>query len=158
MVDIYAEMLLADQWLKDHPEYRTQADTSLFYDPILRRYGYTFKDYDISVKHYLLDPERYAKMLLQSSKKLQLQKMKFDKIRKRRDEVNDMNALVRGYRSRDFDDDTILWRMPDTARLDSLLRDSLRLDSLLRDSLRLDSLRLDSLRLDSLKLQNVKIQ
>ncbi len=161
MSDIYAEMLLADQWLEDHGTERSMADTMLFYDPIFERYGYTFEDYDASVKKYLEDPEKYSKIFKDASDKL---KKKRDIYRKRSDrlqEIRDFNASIKGYRQKDFDRDTLLWRSSykDSLRLhiaDSLFRDSLFRDSLLRDSLHRDSLRLDSLRLDSLRLDPLK--
>ena len=58
MEKIYREMLLADQWLADNPEKRTMADTTWFYEPIFRKYGFTLNDYQKSVDVYLNDPKR----------------------------------------------------------------------------------------------------
>ena len=44
MKRIVAEMYLADQWVRDNPDGRKIADTTLFFDQIFRRYGYTFED------------------------------------------------------------------------------------------------------------------
>lgn len=63
MAEIYAEMFLADVWLSDNPKCRTMADTSLFYEPIFRKYGYTTADYDASVRKYLENPEKFGKVL-----------------------------------------------------------------------------------------------
>ncbi len=63
MEKIYREMFLADQWLAENPDKRTAADTSLFYEPIFEKYGFTSDDYRKSVDHYLNDPKRYAEML-----------------------------------------------------------------------------------------------
>lgn len=63
MEKIYREMLLADQWLAENPDKRTVADTTWFYEPIFKRYGFTLKDYQKSVDHYLNDPKRYADMM-----------------------------------------------------------------------------------------------
>ena len=63
MEKIYREMLLADQWLAENPEKRTMADTTWFYEPIFRKFGFTLKDYQKSVDVYLNDPKRYADML-----------------------------------------------------------------------------------------------
>ena len=60
---IYREMLLADQWLAENPDKKGMADTTWFYEPIFERYGFTLKDYQISVDHYLNDPKRYAEMI-----------------------------------------------------------------------------------------------
>lgn len=63
MAEIYVEMLLADQWLAENSKYRVQADTSLVYEPIFNKYGYTSDDYRASVTHYMRDPERYSRIL-----------------------------------------------------------------------------------------------
>ena len=159
LADIYADMFFADQWLADNPKEKTRVDTMLFYDPIFRRYGYTFEDYDASVRHYLKDPEKFSKIFKNASERL---KDKGDYYRKKVEEIEEIrafNASIRGYNEKDFKLDTFLWRSPfkdSLRRRDSLFRDSLLRDSLIRDSLRLDSLRLDSLRLDSLRRDSLK--
>ena len=45
MADIYAEMLMTDQWISSTPGVRMIADTSLVYEPILQKYGYDKYDY-----------------------------------------------------------------------------------------------------------------
>ena len=63
MAEIYADMLVADQWVLDNPGTRAKADTSLVYEPIFNRYGYTTEDYRASVGYYMKDPERYSRIL-----------------------------------------------------------------------------------------------
>ena len=63
MAEIYADMLVADQWVLDNPGIRTKADTSLVYEPIFNSYGYTTEDYRASVGYYMKDPERYSRIL-----------------------------------------------------------------------------------------------
>ena len=63
MQAIYEDMLLADQWLYDNPDKRAEADTSWFYEPVFKKYGYTREDYLKSVDYYLNDPERFADMM-----------------------------------------------------------------------------------------------
>ena len=163
LADIYADMFFADQWLADNPKEKSRVDTMLFYDPIFRRYGYTFEDYDASVRHYLKDPEKFSKIFKTASERL---KDKGDVFRKKEEELLEIrafNASIKGYSEKDFGKDTILWRSAYKDSLqrmkairDSFLRDSLVRDSLIRDSLRLDSLRLDSLRLDSLRRDSLR--
>ena len=159
MVDIYADMFLADQWLSDHNQERTKADTSLFYDPIFARYGYTFEDYDRSVKHYLKDPERFSKVFRDASAKLAKKKdlytIKSDHVA----QIREFNDQFKSYMEANFDEDTILWRPPitDSLILDSLRRDSLYRDSLIRAAFVLDSLRRDSLYRDSIRRHNERI-
>lgn len=155
---LYAEMFLADQWLKEHPGEKTKADTTLFYDPIFKRFGYTFEDYDASINYYLADPQKYSKILKSSSTYLRTKARHFRKLGDEARAVRQRNAGIRGYRRKTFEDDTILWRrLSDSISLDSLVLDSLMLDSLRRDSLRLDSLRLDSLRIDSLLRDSLRL-
>ena len=155
MAGIYADMFLADQWLSDHPDERKRVDTMLFYDPIFKRYGYSFEDYDASVQHYLKNPEKFAKVFTAASEKL---KSGRDYYRKKLDHlemVKNFNAAIKGYSDRDFKEDTVLWRSgyKDSLRRLALVKDSLLKDSLYRDSLRLDSLVRDSLRRDSLRIE-----
>ena len=67
---IYAEMLVTDQWIISTPKIRNIADTSLVYDPILEKYGYTPEDYQQSVMYYLNDPERFSRILRTSGELL----------------------------------------------------------------------------------------
>lgn len=60
---IYAEMFVTDQWIKSTPDVRRLADTSMVYEPILQKYGYTSEDYRRSVDKYLDDPDRFARIL-----------------------------------------------------------------------------------------------
>lgn len=63
LAEIYAEMLMTDQWILNTPNVRMIADTSLVYAPILGKYGYDKADYRKSIDHYMNDPERFAKIL-----------------------------------------------------------------------------------------------
>jgi hypothetical protein len=63
LAEIYAQMFLMDQWINSNPRTRHMADTSLVYEPILNRYGYTSADYRASVDKYMDDPERFSIIL-----------------------------------------------------------------------------------------------
>lgn len=63
LAEIYAEMLVTDQWIADHSQMRRMADTSLVYEPIFEKYGYTSADYRKSVDVYMDDPERFSRIL-----------------------------------------------------------------------------------------------
>ena len=68
MARIYAEMFLADAWLLEAPpDARDKADTMAFYEPIFEEYGYTIEDYWASVSHYLLDPDRFSRIVKRSN-------------------------------------------------------------------------------------------
>ena len=61
--EIYAEMLLTDQWMLSKPGLRSAGDTLLVYEPILNKYGYTSEDYRKSMSKYMEDPQEYEKIL-----------------------------------------------------------------------------------------------
>ncbi|MBQ7899653.1 MAG: DUF4296 domain-containing protein [Bacteroidales bacterium] len=63
LAKIYAEMFVTDQWIQNTPKLRSIADTSLVYEPILEKYGYSSEDYQHSVQHYMDDPERFSRIL-----------------------------------------------------------------------------------------------
>ena len=50
---IYAEMLVLDQRIRNNPQLASTADTTLVYEPILNKYGYSGKDYAKSVARYM---------------------------------------------------------------------------------------------------------
>lgn len=111
MSRIYEDMFLADQWLRDTPAARPVADTTLFFDPIFKRYGYTFADFDRSVGYYLDRPEKYAKILSRASERLRHEKERMDKeltvLRDLQDERERLHELYGS--ERDFRVDSVCW-------------------------------------------------
>lgn len=63
LADIYAEILITDQWVAENYSVKSLADTSLVYAPILEKYGYTVEDYMYSVEYYMNDSERFSRIL-----------------------------------------------------------------------------------------------
>lgn len=57
MSELYAKMLLADQWIATNSNYYSEADTSVFYAQILDEMGWTRLDYVTSVNKYMDNPE-----------------------------------------------------------------------------------------------------
>ena len=90
LAEIYAEMLVTDQWITSTPGVRREADTSLVYEPILEKYGYTSADYRKSVDRYMDDPERFSRILRTSADILE---KKLDELKKRKEEINHLRAL-----------------------------------------------------------------
>lgn len=84
---IYTEMVLGDLWLRDNYEKRHVADTSLFYEAIFAKYGYTTEDYRYSVNHYLRNPEEYRRILDKSILEVKKMEQKYDKLRNPEDSV-----------------------------------------------------------------------
>lgn len=159
LAEIYADMFLADQWLYDHSSERSTADTTLFYDPILARYGYTFEQYDKTVKHYMKDPERFSKIFRMASDKLRKGQKTYNRKKELVEQVRQYNAQFKGYGEKNFDEDTLLWKSPviDSLLIDSLRRQARQRDSLLRAAIVRDSIKLDSLRRDSIRRHNARI-
>lgn len=156
--DIYAEMFLADQWINDNSQFKNKADTSGFYEAIFRKHGYSLKDYDASVNHYLREPEKYSKILENAAGKLRSTQKSLEEFEKTIEKQNRILAGLGELHLPVFSVDSIardtalLWALArDTIRRDSLCCDSLVRDSLLRDSLIRDSLVRDSIRRDSLR-------
>ena len=46
------------------------ADTSLFFDPIFAEHGYTFEDYDATLKYYTARPEIFSELMTRVSDRL----------------------------------------------------------------------------------------
>lgn len=165
-------MLILDQWARNNIGPSRQADTSLVYEPIIRRHGYTVDDYTHTVEGYLRKPARFAEVFEKVQRRLQARADYLTAIEDRKDREqhrrDSVDARTDYRRARIFavtGEPTLAVRieldsagvynlermLPDTL-YDGLffyLRDSLMADSLLRDSLLTDSLAVDSLRTDS---------
>ena len=116
MAEIYAEMLLTDQWIATRPELRRNADTSLVYEPILNKYGYTTLDYVHTMDKYMDDPERYSRILRTTGeildgrlKELEIRKAELDRLEEIRKHLDKVRAEVSRYI-------TYKTHYPDTAR------------------------------------------
>ena len=71
MTDIYTDMFLADQMVRDADIPRAQMDTMLLYEAVFEKYGYDTEDYLYSLRFYLKDPERFGKVFENVSKRLE---------------------------------------------------------------------------------------
>lgn len=138
MSEIYAEMFLADQWLNDHSGAKRIADTSDFYGPIFEKYGYSFKDYDRSVNHYLDNPKKYTGIMEKCTKILNDRLDLLRKEEKRRNLLKEIERYLKEHALEpiDFEKDSILW-MPDSLKQKIIIdstdvkgRDSIRTDFL----------------------------
>ena len=63
MEDIMHDVILQDQFLKQHSEIKKMADTTLVYEGIFEQYGYTTDDFLFSLAYYLEDPARMEKVM-----------------------------------------------------------------------------------------------
>ena len=78
--DIYMDMFLADQVVREENIPHAQMDTTLVYEAVFRKYGYDTDDYLNSVRYYLKDPERFAKVFESVAKRLEGEIDALDKI------------------------------------------------------------------------------
>ena len=85
LTDIYTEMFLADRVVQDLNIPRPQMDTMLLYEAIFEKYGYDTDDYMYSLRYYLRDPERFAKVFEGVAKRLEGEIAALDKLIELRD-------------------------------------------------------------------------
>jgi len=71
LTDIYVDMFMADQQVREENIPRPQMDTTLVYEAVFNKYGYDTDDYLHSVREYLKDPERFAKVFEEVAKRLE---------------------------------------------------------------------------------------
>ena len=90
LAEIYAEMFVTDQWVLSTPSVRRLADTSLVYEPILEKYGYTSADYRKSVEVYMDDPERFSRILRST---VGILDKRLAALNKKKDELDHLKAL-----------------------------------------------------------------
>ncbi|MCR5351824.1 MAG: DUF4296 domain-containing protein [Bacteroidales bacterium] len=129
---IYQDMFVADQWIRDHPDARPVADTTLVFDPIFSRYGYSFEDYDRSVHYYLDRPEQYSKILDRVSERLHKEG---ERLQQAADVLTarevELSSYRKGFVRRNFSTDSLRWSgiqafWPVSEVQDSVATDSLR--------------------------------
>ncbi len=110
MIALYEEMFIADQWLKEHPEARAVADTTLFFDPIFRAHGYCFKDYEKSIEYYSGKTEELREVMDSVSKRLKKRSEYYQRLSEKIREANAENARLRvDYRFVNFSSDSFAW-------------------------------------------------
>ena len=85
LADIYTDMFIADQKVRDLGIPRVQMDTMLVYEAVFEKYGYDTDDYLHTVRYYLKDPERFAKVLETVTKRLEGEVNALDKVIKQRE-------------------------------------------------------------------------
>lgn len=85
MAEIYAEMFKLDATIVKQRNLQRAADTSRVYAAILEKYGYTEADFLKSQEKYLLDANRYARILKRSQRQLEAE---LKDLKKERDNRN----------------------------------------------------------------------
>lgn len=79
MADIYYDIYITDQLIKGERSFKRMSDTSLVYEPIFNRYGYTTADYNASVQHYLERPDKFSKLLKEVQNRLEVRKVHLER-------------------------------------------------------------------------------
>ena len=95
LTDIYTDMFLADQMVRDENVPRARMDTLLLYESVFQKYGYDTDDYLHSVRHYLKDPERFGKVFENVAKRLEGEVDALEKIIEHQNWVADMMGAKR---------------------------------------------------------------
>lgn len=104
LAEIYAEMMVTDQWILNTPNMRMIADTSLVYDPILKKYGYDADDYRKSVDVYMDDPERFAKILRETVEILEAKVKQLEVKKEEQERLKQLRKEMEKFRpNHDFD-------------------------------------------------------
>ncbi len=102
LAKIYAEMLVMDQWIVSTSGMRTVADTSLVYEPIFEKYGYTAKDYRRSVDKYMDNPERYSRILRTTVEILDEKLKELEKEKARQEALARITRITTDFKVDDF--------------------------------------------------------
>ena len=80
LTDIYEDMFLADQLVRERNLPQPQMDTLLVYEAVFNKYGYNTDDYLNSVRYYLKDPERFAKVFDEVNRRLEAKVKDLDRL------------------------------------------------------------------------------
>lgn len=87
LTDIYVDMLMADQFVREENIPRKQLDSMLVYEAVFNKYGYDTDDYMNSVRFYLKDPERFSKIFEEVAKRLEGEANALEKIIERQERL-----------------------------------------------------------------------
>jgi len=107
--DIYFDMLVTDQWISDHNDLGPRADTTLIYEPVFNRYGYTTADYDNSVIYYLQYPDKFKEIVQATADRFQSERSRLEGLQSQIRKVEEKNSIYTHYRYKDFGQDSVKW-------------------------------------------------
>ena len=80
LTDIYEDMFIADQMVREENVQREDLDSLLLYEAVFEKYGYDTDDYLYTVRYNLRDPERFAKVFEAVGKRLEGKIADLDKV------------------------------------------------------------------------------
>lgn len=107
MKELYVDMFISDQWLRDNIKERSKADTTLFFDPIFERHGVTFEDYERSLDYYLAKPKTFTEIVTSVAEMLQQEADRLDEIANMNLKIQEERKKLGEYKKVDFDPDKI---------------------------------------------------
>lgn len=112
MEDVYIDMIVADQWLRDNSEFRTRADTTRFFDAVFQRHHCTLEDFDASVFYYTSDPETFSNIISEVQLRITEQQEVLNELYQRSNAIRNANkAKELKYTPLDFSPDSVGWRL-----------------------------------------------
>lgn len=126
MARIYADMYIADQWFLNNREERRTTDTLAVYEPIMKRYGYDFADYDKTVKWYVDHPDKLLKVVLAARDMIEDKHQQFEKYL----DIQEANRKLEEYLQGSYEDQTFWPALLDSINysINAQRRDSVRTD------------------------------
>lgn len=80
-------MFIADQMLQTIPGSGRMADTSLVYESIFNKYGYTTADYRKSIEYYMEDPMIFTRTIKQAGLIIDARIKELEKLKKEEDRI-----------------------------------------------------------------------
>ena len=92
LTDIYEDMFFADQLVRERNLPQPQMDTLLVYEAVFNKYGYNTDDYLNSVRYYLKDPERFAKVFDEVNRRLEAKVKELDRLIEYRQRLDEKRA------------------------------------------------------------------
>jgi len=95
MVEIFTEMFMQDQMVHYDRDLLDQADSSLVYEGIFREHGFDTDDYLYSLKFYLRDPEKMAKIMNEVGVRLKKRSKEMDPLIAFQELQGEMMALYK---------------------------------------------------------------
>ncbi len=110
MVDVYVDMFIADQWLRENTSLRRVADTTLFFDPIFEKHGTDFEQFNKSLNYYSYHSEDLSNISSAVRDRLELMR---EQAREDYDIYAEITRINREnkvpYEKKDFSDDSVRW-------------------------------------------------
>ena len=94
LTDIYEDMFFADQLVRERNLPQPQMDTLLVYEAVFNKYGYNTDDYLNSVRYYLKDPERFAKVFDEVNRRLEAKVKELDRLIEYRQRLDEKRAVT----------------------------------------------------------------